>query len=172
MTERPAGAGPGGRRVVVTGMEVATALGAGLDETWEGLVAGRSGIRTFTTFDPSRLDSRFGGEIPDFDPSDVVDRKEQRRNDRFTLLALWCARHALDAAGLPGRLERPLAERTGVIIGSGIGGGTTFVDQVRVSAERGPDRISPFFIPMVIANLGRGAGRHHVRRARAPTSPP
>jgi 3-oxoacyl-[acyl-carrier-protein] synthase II len=156
MTERPAGAGPGGRRVVVTGMEVATALGAGLDETWGGLVAGRSGIRTFTTFDPSRLDSRFGGEVPDFDPSDVVDRKEQRRNDRFTLLALWCARHALDAAGLPGRLERPLAERTGVIIGSGIGGGTTFVDQVRVSTERGPDRISPFFIPMVIANLGAG----------------
>ena len=144
------------RRVVVTGMEVATALGAGLAETWEGLVAGRSGIRTFTTFDPARLDSRFGGEVPDFDPSDVVDRKEQRRNDRFTLFALWCARHALDAAGLPGRLDRPFAERTGVIIGSGIGGGTTFVDQVTIAAERGPDRLSPFFIPMVIANLGAG----------------
>ncbi len=153
------GAGAGGpapRRVVVTGMEVVTALGAGLDATWDGLVAGRSGIRTFVGFDPSRLASRFGGEVPDFDPGDVVDRKEQRRNDRFTLFALWCARHALDAAGLPGRLERPLAERTGVIVGSGLGGGTTFVDQVRITDARGPDRISPFFIPMVIANLAAG----------------
>ena len=149
------GAAPG-RRVVVTGMEVATALGAGLDATWAGLVGGRSGIRAITRFDPSRIGSRIAGEIPDFDPGDVVDRKEQRRNDRFALLALWCARHALDAAGLPGRLERPLAERTGVIVGSGIGGGATFVEQVELAADRGPDRISPFFIPMVIANLGAG----------------
>ncbi len=161
MSERPAAgrAGPGAvgrRRVVVTGMEVASALGAGLDATWEGLVAGRSGIRTITTFDPSRLASRIAGEVPDFDPGDVVDRKEQRRNDRFALLAIWCARHALDAAGLPGRLERPLAERTGAIVGSGIGGGTTFAEQVQLAAERGSDRISPFFIPMVIANLGAG----------------
>ncbi|MCU0504588.1 MAG: beta-ketoacyl-ACP synthase II [Chloroflexi bacterium] len=149
------GAAPG-RRVVVTGMEVATALGAGLDATWAGLIGGRSGIRAITRFDPSRVGSRIAGEIPDFDPGDVVDRKEQRRNDRFALLALWCARHALDAAGLPGRLERPLAERTGVIVGSGIGGGATFVEQVELAADRGPDRISPFFIPMVIANLGAG----------------
>ena len=144
------------RRVVVTGMEAVTALGAGIDPTWAGLVAGRSGIRTISLFDPSRVASRVGGEVPDFDPGDVVDRKEQRRNDRFALFALWCARHALDAAGLPGRLDRPLAERTGVIIGTGMGGGTTFVEQVLVSAERGPGRISPFFIPMVIANLGAG----------------
>jgi 3-oxoacyl-[acyl-carrier-protein] synthase II len=137
-------------------MEVATALGAGLDATWAGLIGGRSGIRAITRFDPSRVGSRIAGEIPDFDPGDVVDRKEQRRNDRFALLALWCARHALDAAGLPGRLERPLAERTGVIVGSGIGGGATFVEQVELAADRGPDRISPFFIPMVIANLGAG----------------
>jgi 3-oxoacyl-[acyl-carrier-protein] synthase II len=161
MSERPAAgrAGPGAvgrRRVVVTGMEVATALGAGLDATWEGLVAGRSGIRTIAMFDASRLASRIAGEVPDFDPGDAVDRKEQRRNDRFTLLAIWCARHALDAAGLPGRLERPLAERTGVIVGSGIGGGTTFAEQVEIVAERGPDRMSPFFIPMVIANLAAG----------------
>ncbi len=146
----------GGRRVVVTGMEVVSALGAGLDATWDGLVSGRSGIRPISRFDPSRIDSRIAGEVPDFDPGDVVDRKEQRRNDRFALFALWCARRAMDAAGLPGRLERPLAERTGVIVGSGIGGGTTFVEQVGVSVERGPDRISPFFIPMVIANLGAG----------------
>jgi len=168
MTDRPApgpsastgaASGPGAvpaRRVVVTGMEVATALGAGLDATWEGLVAGRSGIGAITRFDASRLGSRIAGEIPDFDPGDVVDRKEQRRNDRFALLALWCARRAMDAAALPGRLERPLAERTGVIVGSGIGGGTTFAEQVEVAVDRGPDRISPFFIPMVIANLAAG----------------
>jgi 3-oxoacyl-[acyl-carrier-protein] synthase II len=146
----------GRRRVVITGVEMATALGAGVDASWDGLVAGRSGIRPFEQFDPSRLASRFGGEVPDFDPGDVVDRKEQRRNDRFTLFALWCARRALDAAGLPGRLERPLAERTGVIIGSGIGGGTTYSEQIVINTERGPDRLSPFFIPMVIANLGAG----------------
>jgi 3-oxoacyl-[acyl-carrier-protein] synthase II len=160
-TGEPSGGGASGgargrRRVVVTGVEMVTALGAGVDATWDGLVAGRSGIRPLELFDPSRLASRFGGEVPDFDPGDVVDRKEQRRNDRFTLFALWCARRALDAAGLPGRLERPLAERTGVIIGSGIGGGTTYAEQVVVNAERGPERLSPFFIPMVIANLGAG----------------
>jgi len=144
------------RRVVVTGMEAVTALGAGFDATWDGLLAGRSGIRTITAFDPSRVASRIGGQVPDFDPGDVVDRKEQRRNDRFALFALWCARHALDAAGLPGRLDRPLGERTGVIVGTGIGGGGTFIEQVNVAAERGPDRISPFFIPMVIGNLGAG----------------
>ena len=147
---------PAPRRVVVSGVEMVTALGAGADATWAGLVAGRSGIGTLQQFDPTRLASRIGGEVPDFDPGDVVDRKEQRRNDRFTLFALWCARHALDAAGLPGRLERPLAERTGVVIGSGIGGGTTFAEQVVTNTERGPDRLSPFFIPMVIANLGAG----------------
>jgi len=147
---------PAPRRVVVTGVEMVTALGASADATWDGLVAGRSGIRTIEGFDPSRLTSRLAGEVPGFDAGDVVDRKEQRRNDRYTLFALWCARRALDAAGLPGRLERPLAERTGVVIGSGIGGGSTFADQVVINTERGPDRLSPFFIPMVIANLGAG----------------
>jgi 3-oxoacyl-[acyl-carrier-protein] synthase II len=155
-SQAPGGGAPVPRRVVVTGMEAVTALGPSLEATWDGLVAGRSGIRTISRFDPSRVASRIGGEVPGFDPGDVVDRKEQRRNDRFSLFALWCARHALDAAGLPGRLDRPLAERTGVIIGTGIGGGGTFIEQVNVASERGPDRISPFFIPMVIANLGAG----------------
>ena len=115
MTQGPGGA-PAGRRVVVTGMEAVTALGAGFDATWDGLVAGRSGIRTITAFDPSRIASRIGGEAPDFDPGDVVDRKEQRRNDRFALFALWCARHALDAAGLPGDVYRAATIRTGKMV--------------------------------------------------------
>jgi len=143
-------------RVVVTGMGALSALGNDVTSTWEGLVAGRSGIRTIERFDPSRLASRIAGEVRDFDPSDVLDRKEIRRTDRYIQFALVVARQALDQAGLPGRMEGDLAERTGVIVGSGLGGVGTLFDNVLVMAERGPDRISPFFIPMGIANVGAG----------------
>ena len=145
-----------GRRVVVTGMGAMSALGPDVTSTWDGLVAGRSGIRTTQTFDPSRVDSRIAAEVPDFDPSGVIDRKDARRMDRYIQLGLVVAREALDQARLPGRLEGALAERTGVIMGSGLGGVTTLFDNVLVMAERGPDRISPFFIPMGIANVGSG----------------
>ena len=146
----------GERRVVVTGMGALSALGPDVASTWEGLVAGRSGIRTTQTFDPSRVDSRIAAEVPDFDPSAVIDRKDARRMDRYIQFGLVVAREALAQAGLPGRLEGSLAERTGVIMGSGLGGVTTLFDNVLVMAERGPDRISPFFIPMGIANVGSG----------------
>lgn len=148
------GAGP--RRVVVTGLGMVTALGADVASTWDGLVAGRSGIRTITLFDPSRLASRIAGEVVDFDPSPVLDRKEQRRNDRYTQLALVATREALGDAGLPERLEGTLAERTGILLGTGIGGGSTFAEQAAISVARGPDRISPFLIPMAIPNLAAG----------------
>lgn len=144
------------RRVVVTGMGALSALGPDVTSTWEGLVAGRSGIRTTQTFAPSRVDSRIAAEVPDFDPSAVIDRKDARRMDRYIQFGLVVAREALDQAGLPGRLEGSLAERTGVIMGSGLGGVTTLFDGVLVMAARGPDRISPFFIPMGIANVGSG----------------
>jgi 3-oxoacyl-[acyl-carrier-protein] synthase II len=144
------------RRVVVTGMGAVTALGNDVASTWEGLVAGRSGVRTIESFDPSRLSSRIGGEVRGFDPSSILDRKEMRRTDRYIQFALWSARQALDSAGLPGRLDGDLAERTGVIMGSGLGGANTLFDNALVMAERGPDRISPFFIPMGIANVGAG----------------
>jgi 3-oxoacyl-[acyl-carrier-protein] synthase II len=137
-------------------MGALSALGPDVASTWEGLVAGRSGIRTTQTFDPSRVDSRIAAEVPDFDPSGVIDRKDARRMDRYIQFGLVVAREALDQAGLPGRLEGSLAERTGVIMGSGLGGVTTLFDNVLVMAERGPDRISPFFIPMGIANVGSG----------------
>jgi 3-oxoacyl-[acyl-carrier-protein] synthase II len=143
-------------RVVVTGMGALSALGNDVASTWEGLVAGRSGVRTIERFDPSRLASRIAGEVRDFDPSDILDRKEIRRTDRYIQFALVVARQALDQAGLPGRMEGELAERTGVIVGSGMGGVGTLFDNVLVMAERGPDRISPFFIPMGIANVGAG----------------
>jgi 3-oxoacyl-[acyl-carrier-protein] synthase II len=147
---------PTSRRVVVTGMGALSALGNDVASTWEGLIAGRSGVRTIELFDPSRLASRIGAEVRDFDPSGVLDRKEQRRTDRYIQLGLVASRQALDHAGLPGRLDGALAERTGVIMGSGLGGVATLFDNVLVMAERGPDRISPFFIPMGIANVGAG----------------
>jgi 3-oxoacyl-[acyl-carrier-protein] synthase II len=94
--------------------------------------------------------------VRDFDASGVLDRKDMRRTDRYIQFALVGARQALDQAGLPGRLEGTLAERTGVIVGSGLGGVNTLFDNAQVMAERGPDRISPFFIPMGIANVGAG----------------
>ncbi|HEX8025790.1 MAG TPA: beta-ketoacyl-ACP synthase II [Candidatus Limnocylindrales bacterium] len=146
----------GRRRVVVTGMGAVSALGNDVASTWEGLLAGRSGIRTIQAFDPSRIDSKIAGEVKDFDPSDVLDRKEMRRMDRYIQFGLVVARQALDQAGLPGRMDGAIAERTGVYLGSGLGGVATLFDNVLVMAARGPDRISPFFIPMGIANVGSG----------------
>ncbi len=143
-------------RVVVTGMGAVSALGNDVAATWEGLVAGRSGIRTIERFDPARVDSKIAGEVRDFDASGVLDRKDMRRTDRYIQFGLIAAREALDQAGLPGRLEGELAERTGVILGSGLGGVATLFDNVLVMAERGPGRISPFFIPMGIANVASG----------------
>ena len=145
-----------GRRVVVTGMGAVTPLGNDVATFWANLVAGRSGVRGISAFDPSRLPSRIAGEVRDFDPSAVLDRKEQRRNDRYTQFALVATHEALLDAGLPERLEGELAEATGVIVGTGMGGSTTIAEQLLVLAERGPDRLSPFFIPMAIANLASG----------------
>jgi 3-oxoacyl-[acyl-carrier-protein] synthase II len=148
--------GNGARRVVVTGMGAVSALGNDVASTWDGLLAGRSGVRTIESFDPARVDSKIAGEVRDFDPSAVIDRKEMRRMDRYIQFGLVVARQALDQAGLPGRIDGPLAERTGVYLGSGLGGVSTLFDNVLVMAERGPDRISPFFVPMGIANVGSG----------------
>jgi 3-oxoacyl-[acyl-carrier-protein] synthase II len=120
------------------------------------MIAGRSGVGPITQFDPARLTTRIAAEVKDFDPSAVLDRKDQRRNDRYVQLALVAARQAMDQAGLPGRLEGDLAERTGVIVGTGIGGIRTLADQILLMGEKGPDRMSPFLIPMAIANLAAG----------------
>ncbi len=144
------------RRVVITGMGLVSALGADVASTWTGLVAGRSGIRGIQNLDASRLAVRIAGEVRDFDASGTLDRKEMRRTDRYVQFALVCARQALEQAGLPGRLDDAMAAHAGVIIGSGLGGVATLFDNVLVMGERGPGRISPFFIPMGIANVGAG----------------
>jgi 3-oxoacyl-[acyl-carrier-protein] synthase II len=142
--------------VVITGMGALTPLGNDPEAFWSRLAAGESGIRRIASFDPSRLTSQVAGEVQAFDPGAVLDRKEQRRNDRATQFALVAARQAMDQAGLPERLEGTLAEETGAIIGSGLGGSATLFEQVGIYTERGPDRISPFFVPMAIANMPAG----------------
>ncbi|MBA2700457.1 MAG: beta-ketoacyl-ACP synthase II [Chloroflexi bacterium] len=146
----------GPRRVVVTGMGMLSALGNDVASTWQGLLAGRSGIHTIDAFDPSRLSCRVAGQVRDFDSSSVLDRKDQRRVDRYIQFALVAAREAMDQAGLPARLEGSLAERTGVILGTGLGGVGTLNDGFVTNALRGPERISPFLIPMGIPNVGAG----------------
>lgn len=148
MTER--------RRVVITGYGAVTPLGADAETTWQALVAGRSGIRPITAFDASRVPARIAGEVPDFDPSGVLDRKEVRRNDRTTQFALVATRAAMDMAGSPARLDATDSLHTAVIIGSGLGGTGTLIDQIGTNATRGPDRLSPFFIPMAIGNMASG----------------
>ena len=143
-------------RVVVTGMGALTALGLDVATTWEAMVAGRSGVGPITQFDPSRLTTRIAAEVKSFDASSVLDRKEQRRNDRYVQFALVAARQAMDQAGLPAHLDGEAAERTGVIVGTGIGGIRTLADQVLLMGERGPARMSPFLIPMAISNLAAG----------------
>jgi 3-oxoacyl-[acyl-carrier-protein] synthase II len=144
------------RRVVVTGMGLVTPLGNDVATTWANAMAGRSGVRTIEAFDPSRLSSRVAGEVRDFDPSGLLDRKELRRTDRYVQFGLIATREALDQAGLPERFDGGLAERTGVILGTGLGGVGTLSEGFTINATRGPDRISPFLIPMGIPNIGAG----------------
>jgi len=145
-----------GRRVVVTGMGMLSALGNDVRSTWDGLVAGRSGVRTIESFDPSRLTAQIAAEVQDFDASGVLDRKEMRRTDRYIQFGLVVARQAMDQAGLPARLEGALAEAAGVILGTGLGGVGTLYDGMSTNALRGPDRISPVLVPMGIPNVGAG----------------
>jgi 3-oxoacyl-[acyl-carrier-protein] synthase II len=146
----------GGRRVVVTGLGAVTPLGTDAPTYWGRLVAGESGIGPITFFDAAELSSRIAGEVPGFDPSGVLDRKEVRRNDRATQMALVSTREALDDAGLPSRLEGELAEATGVLMASGLGGTGTLIEQIATCRIEGPGRVSPFFIPMAIANMPAG----------------
>ena len=144
------------RRVVVTGMGLITALGQDVATSWAGLSGGLSAVGMIESFDPARVNCKIAGEVRDFDPSKVLDRKEIRRTDRYIQFGLVATREAMDQAGLPDRIEGEEAERTGVILGTGLGGTGTLTDGISINATRGPDRISPFFIPMGIPNVGAG----------------
>ncbi|MDR7545329.1 MAG: beta-ketoacyl-ACP synthase II [Armatimonadota bacterium] len=142
------------RRVVVTGMGVVSPIGVGLEAFWNALVAGRSGVSRITRFDASKFATQIAAEVRDFDPSDYMDRKEVRRNDRFVQFAYAATRMAMEHARLV--ITPANAGRTGVLIGSGIGGAATWEEQHRTLLERGPDRVSPFFVPMMIVNMASG----------------
>ena len=137
-------------------MGMVTALGNDVPSSWAGLVAGRSGVTTIDVFDPSRLSARIAAEVHDFDASGVLGKKEVRRTDRYIQLGLVAAQEAISSAGLPERFEGDLAERTGVILGTGLGGVGTLIEGISANVLRGPDRISPFVIPMGIPNIGSG----------------
>ncbi|HLB36300.1 MAG TPA: beta-ketoacyl synthase N-terminal-like domain-containing protein, partial [Gemmatimonadales bacterium] len=142
------------RRVVVTGMGMVSPLGINVAETWEGLLAGRSGAGPIRRFDPSALDVRFGCEVKGFDPLKFMDKKEARRYDQFLQYAIGAATEAVCDAGFNGNLADP--ERTGVIIGSGIGGIGTFEEQCKIFLQQGPSRVSVFFVPMFIPDIASG----------------
>ncbi len=142
------------RKVVVTGIGVVSALGQNIGDFWASLLAGRSGISKVTSFDTTDFACQIGGEIRDFDPAKYMDPKEARRNDRYTQLAVAAAKLAVQDAALDHtKVDR---ERAGVIIGSGIGGMSTFEAQARNIIEKGPRKVSPFFIPAMISNMASG----------------
>ena len=136
------------RRVVVTGLGAVTPLGNNVADTWNNLLNGKSGIKTITLFDTSELGTRFGGEIKEFDPVALFGRKEARRMDRFTQFSMEASRQAIEDAGID---TEPIDKtRAGTVIGSGLGGMNTFLQQHDTLKNRGPRRVSPFFIPMVL----------------------
>lgn len=142
------------KRVVVTGIGLITAVGNDTATAWQGLCAGRSGVGPITVFDASDQDVRIAAEVKDFDPSVYMDRKEIRRNDRFVHFALAATKQAMADAELT--ITEDIADDVGVIIGSGVGGLETCHDQFRVLFERGPSRISPFFITQFISDIAAG----------------
>jgi 3-oxoacyl-[acyl-carrier-protein] synthase II len=141
-------------RVVVTGLGLVTPVGTDVESTWSALLAGTPGAAPITKFDPQKLSVRFACEVKGFDPLQYIDRKEARRYDLFAQFALAAAHQAVTQAGLEGKVPSP--ERTGVIIGSGIGGMQTYEDNCTAYILKGPDRVSPFFVPMFIPDIAAG----------------
>lgn len=142
------------RRVVVTGLGLVTPLGTGVEKTWKALCAGESGIRRISRFDPTGYDAQIAGEVTDFDPARFIEKKEIKKMDTFIHYAVGAAQLAVEDAGLKVAPEE--ATRVGVYIGSGIGGLGSIEHYHDVLKEKGPGRVSPFFIPMTIINLASG----------------
>jgi len=142
------------RRVVVTGVGLVTPLGIGIEESWKGLLAGRSGIRKLTRFDAAAFPTQIAGEIEGFNPGDYIEPKEIKKMDRFIHLAIAASDMAVKDSGL--KIDGSNAESVGVIIGSGMGGLPAIEHYHSILLEKGPRRITPFFIPMLIINLAGG----------------
>ncbi|MCI0347004.1 MAG: beta-ketoacyl-[acyl-carrier-protein] synthase II, partial [Chloroflexi bacterium] len=157
------------RRVVVTGVGLISPVGIGTEETWRGLLAGRSGVGPITRFDASAYPTRIAAEVKGFDPADYVEKKDVKKSDTFIHYAIAAGGFALADSGLT--IDGGNAERVGVIIGSGIGGLPLIEQMDRTLVARGPDRVSPFFIPGLIVNMA--AGQVSIRTgAKGPNSAP
>ena len=142
------------RRVVVTGVGAVTPVGNTAEEFWAALLQGKSGIGPITRFDAAPLPTKIAGEVKGFDSLRFIDKKDDRKLDPFLKYAIACAAMAVEDAGL--NVERVDRTRFGVLVGSGIGGITTLLETHKVLLEKGPDRVSPFFIPMLIINMASG----------------
>ena len=144
---------PPSPRIVVTGVGLMTAVGAGREQTWDALLAGENGIRPVTLCETSDLESRIAGEVPEFDPLDYIERKDARRMDRFVQLSIAATQEALDHS----KLEiAPVADEVGAMIGSGMGGLTWLEEQFKVMFDKGPKRVSPFLVPAFISDMAAG----------------
>jgi 3-oxoacyl-[acyl-carrier-protein] synthase II len=143
-----------GSRVVITGMGTLTPLGLDVPTTWRGIVGGQSGIGPITHFDASAMRARIAGELKGFDPEAALGRKDARRADRFVQMAIVAAQEAMADANLT--IDDDNRGEVGVVVGSGIGGIGTLVEQIHVLDTRGPDRVSPFLVPMFIVDLSAG----------------
>jgi len=142
------------KRVVITGLGLVTPLGHDVPTTWEALVAGRSGVGPITHFDASEYPARIAAEVKAFDPAALFGRREARRMDRFTQFAMVAAGQALEDSGLT--VTDDNAHRVGAVIGSGVGGISSILDQAVVLRERGPRRVSPFLVPMMLPDTAPG----------------
>jgi 3-oxoacyl-[acyl-carrier-protein] synthase II len=142
------------RRVVVTGMSVITPVGLNLAQSWDNVVNGRSGIERITGFDPSPFDTQIAGEVKAFNPDDYIPKKEQKKMDKFIHYTLAAAKMAMADAELAIAEDR--ATRAGTIIGVGLGGLPILEKQHDILRDRGPSRLTPFFIPAIIANMASG----------------
>jgi 3-oxoacyl-[acyl-carrier-protein] synthase II len=141
-------------RVVITGIGIVSPLGLDASSTWAGLINGKSGIDYITQFDAQSLDTKFGGEVKGFNPNEYMSMKDARHSDRFAQLAVAASQEAIKQSGL--KIDNGNEKDTGVVIGSGIGGLTTLYEQMAVLKEKGPDRVSPFLVPMMIGDMAAG----------------
>jgi 3-oxoacyl-[acyl-carrier-protein] synthase II len=141
------------RRVAITGLGVVTPIGLSTEEFWQSLVHGKNGIGPITAFDASQYSVRIAGQVNGFDAASFMDRKEMRRTDRFTHFAYKAALEAVEDSGIAALVS---AEQIGVLVGSGIGGVSTWEDQHRKMIEGGPGRVSPLFVPMMIIDTASG----------------
>ncbi len=141
-------------RVVVTGMGAVTPIGSNVATSWENMLAGRSGVARISSFDPSELATQFAAEVKDFDPRAHFDVKEARRLERFVQFAVVAAREAIADAHLA--IDGRNCDRIAVVVGSGVGGAVSIADQVKVLETKGPRRVSPFFIPMILVDTAAG----------------